>query len=196
MTSSVPVERPAVDEHRNPWETVTSTVRYENAWIRVRHDEVIDPSGRPGIYGVVSPKNLALGVLPIFDDGTVLMVGQFRYALNRYSWEMPEGGGPLDVDPMESIVRELHEETGHEAQSWLRVVELHLSNSVSDELAKCWVAWNLRPLAGGAEPESTEDLAVWRVPFPDLVELVWRHEITRRNDGCDGDPGRGDASPW
>lgn len=178
MNHSVPIDRPVIDEAHNPWVTVASEVRYANPWISVRHDDVIDPSGRAGIYGVVSPKNLALGVLPVFGDGTVLLVGQYRYALNRYSWEMPEGGGALDVDPRQSIARELREETGHEAHGWLPVVEMHLSNSISDEQATCWLAWDLRPLASGAEPESTEDLAVWRVPFAELVDLVWRGEIT------------------
>ena len=85
----------ALDEARNPWTTRSSNVVYENPWISVRHDEVIDPSGRDGIYGVVSPKNWALGVLAFFDDATTLLVGQYRYPLGRYSWEMPEGGGSI-----------------------------------------------------------------------------------------------------
>lgn len=175
--SAVPTRRPPVDEHRNPWVTNSSELRYENPWITVRHDEVLDPSGRSGMYGVVSPKNLALGVLPVFTDGTVLLVGQYRYALGRYSWEMPEGGGAKDVDPMISIARELREETGHEARSWLEISDITLSNSVTDERAICWVAWDLVPLASGAEPESTEDLALWRIPFGQLVDLVWSGEV-------------------
>ncbi len=175
--SAVPSIRPSVDEVRNPWTTHSNTVHYDNPWISVRHDDVTDPSGRPGIYGVVSPKNLALGVLPVFADGSILLVGQYRYALNRYSWEMPEGGGAKHVDPMVSIARELREETGHEAASWLEIADITLSNSVTDERAICWVAWDLMPLAGGADPESTEDLALWRVPFDQLVELVWSGEI-------------------
>lgn len=175
--NAVPTTRPIVDEHRNPWVTKSSELRYENPWITVRHDDVLDPSGRRGIYGVVTPMNFALGVLPVFPDGTVLLVGQYRYPLNRYSWEMPEGGGAKDLDPMISIARELQEETGHEAGSWLEISDITLSNSVTDERAICWVAWNLAPLAGGAEPESTEDLALWRVPFSRLVDLVWSGEV-------------------
>jgi 8-oxo-dGTP pyrophosphatase MutT (NUDIX family) len=178
MNSSVPLGRPTIDETHNPWSTLSSTVRYDNAWISVRHDEVIDPGGRNGIYGVVSPKNLALGVLPLFDDGTVMLVGQYRYVLSEYSWEMPEGGGAKDVDPLDSIRRELREETGHEATDWLPVCQLALSNSVTDERATCWLAWGLRPHAEGAEPESTEDLALWRLPFSELVDLVWSGVIT------------------
>ena len=170
-------KRPSIDELHNPWSVRSSEIRYENAWISVRHDEVTDPSGRPGVYGVISPKSFALGVLPVFEDGTVLLVGQYRYPLGRYSWEMPEGGGAKDVDPLASIARELREETGHEAQSWLHVMNIALSNSVTDEWAICWIAWGLRRLAEGAEPESTEDLAVWRVPYRTVVEMVWSGEI-------------------
>jgi ADP-ribose pyrophosphatase len=169
--------RPKIDEGRNPWTTSTSEVRYENPWISVRHDEVVDPSGRTGVYGVVTPSGLALGVLPILNDGTVVLVGQYRYALNRYSWEMPEGGGAKDVDPSISIARELREETGYEAASWLHVCDMTLSNSVTDEWAHCWVAWDLKPLPTGPEPESTEELALWRVPFANVVNMVWSGEI-------------------
>lgn len=132
---------------------------------------MIDPSGKPGIYGVMSPKNLALGVLPIFDDGSTLLVGQYRYALDRYSWEMPEGGGTLGSDPAVAIARELAEETGFRAQSWQLLHEMSLSNSVTDEWVMTWLAWDLT--AGEAEPESTEELVVWRLPFGELVSLVF-----------------------
>lgn len=161
----------------NPWTTTSSKVVYDNPWITVRHDEVLDPSGKPGVYGVVSPKNLALGVLPLFTDGTTMLVGQFRYALGFHSWELPEGGGAKDMEPRESIARELREETGLVAEHWLEVCRMHLSNSVTDELCISWVAWGLTESA--AELESTEgDLTVRRVHFRELVEMVWNGEIT------------------
>lgn len=168
--------RPPIDELRNPWQTVSSRVAYENPWIVVHHEEVIDPSGRPGIYGVVRPRNLALGVLPILDDGSVILVGQYRYTLQQYSWEIPEGGGLRGTDPRAAIERELAEETGFRAAHWFELAHLALSNSVSDELGTLWIAYGLTP--GEAEPESTEDLAIWRIPFPELVQRVWAGEIT------------------
>ena len=168
--------RPSVNEARNPWTVTSSQVVYENPWIRVRHDEVLDPNGRPGVYGVVSPRNFALGVLPLHDDGTTVLVGQFRYPLQSYSWEMPEGGGDPAVDPLESIARELREETGLLAKNWHEICQLHLSNSVTDERAICWVAWGLTD--GNAEPESTEELAHWRMPFAEAVAMVWDGRIT------------------
>lgn len=168
--------RPVVDEARDPWTVTSSHVVYENPWIRVRHDEIVDPSGRPGVYGVVSPRNFALGVLPIHDDGTTVLVGQYRYPQQSYSWEMPEGGGSKDLDPRHSIARELREETGLVADNWHEVCQLMLSNSVTDERAICWVAWGLTD--GEAEPESTEELARWRMPFADAVAMVWDGQIT------------------
>ncbi len=164
------------DETRNPWVVRSSTPVYDNAWISVRHDEVVDPSGREGVYGVISPKNWALGVLAIFDDATTPLVGQYRYPLSRYSWEIPEGGGAFDVSLETSIERELREETGYTARSWHKVFsDATLSNSVTDERVHIWLAWDL--MAGTATPESTEDLAIRRVPFNDVVEMVWNGTI-------------------
>lgn len=162
--------KPPVDESLNPWSTTSTTNVYENPWIRVEHHEVIDPSGRPGIYGVVRPKNWALGVVPIFDNGDTLLVGQYRYPLERYSWEIPEGGGDKGTDLLISIQRELAEETGYRASSWLTLQNIALSNSVTDELAVMWVAWGLTE--GQAQPESTEELAIWRLPFHEVVAMV------------------------
>jgi 8-oxo-dGTP pyrophosphatase MutT (NUDIX family) len=164
------IRKPDVDESRNPWTTLAVRVAYSNPWITVEHRDVVDPSGKNGVYGVVRPNNLALGVLPIFDNGDTLLVGQFRYAQERYSWEMPEGGGSKNSDPLESIQRELAEETGYRAGSWLEVQRTALSNSVSDEEATTWVAWDLEE--GEAEPETTEELALWRLPFATVVTLV------------------------
>ncbi len=169
-------ERPNIDETINPWTTRSSRIVYDNPWISVRHDDVLDPNGKDGIYGVVSPRNLALGVVPMFHDGSVLLVGQYRYSLNRYSWEIPEGGGAHD-DPLREIARELREETGYEAHQWTKLFEIALSNSVSDEIAQCWLGFGLSPIAGGAEPESTEELALWRVTWQQLVDMVWSGEV-------------------
>jgi len=162
--------KPEVDESLNPWSTTSTTNVYENQWIRVEHHEVIDPSGRPGVYGVVRPKNWALGVVPIFDNGDTLLVGQYRYPLERYSWEIPEGGGNKSTDLLVSIQRELAEETGYRASSWLTLQNIALSNSVTDEWAVMWVAWGLTE--GQAQPESTEELTIWRLPFREVVAMV------------------------
>ena len=142
----------------------------------VEHNEVVDPSGRPGVYGVVRPRNWALGVVPIFENGDTLFVGQYRYSLEEYSWEMPEGGGLKDVEPLVSIQRELVEETGYRATQWLPLLTLALSNSITDEIARTWVAWGLEP--GPSDPESTEDLRIWRLPFRDALAMIISGAIT------------------
>src|SRR5436190_16808477 len=100
------------DKYSNPWRTLQTRVAYDNAWIRVRHDQVLRPDGQPGIYGVVHYKNKAIGVLPVEADGSIWLVGQHRYPLDAYSWEIPEGGGPEDEAPEVTALRELREETG------------------------------------------------------------------------------------
>ena len=92
------------DDTRSPWRTLRSRNVYENPWISVREDSVIRPDGEPGIYGVVHYKNTAVGVLPVEEDH-VYLVGQYRYPLERYSWEIPEGGCPKDEEPLRAAQR-------------------------------------------------------------------------------------------
>ena len=125
-------EDPAADA--NPWKTLSSRAVYENPWIGVREDTVIRPDGLPGIYGVVHFKNRAVGVLPVDRDGAIWLVGQHRYPLDAYSWEIPEGGCPETESPEETARRELREETGLVAGRLELVATSHLSNSVSDEV--------------------------------------------------------------
>lgn len=160
----------------NPWKTNTKRTVYENPWIAVREDQVTQPNGSPGIYGVVHFKNKAIGVLPIDHEGYVYLVGQFRYPLDEYSWEIPEGGCPEDEDPIVAAKRELLEETGLSAGRWEELGRAHLSNSVSDEEAIFFLATEL--VQGEAEPEETEQFAHKRLPFAEVLDMVMRGEIT------------------
>jgi 8-oxo-dGTP pyrophosphatase MutT (NUDIX family) len=153
-----------------PWKRRSRTRCYENAWIDVEHDEVITPAGTEGIYGVVHFKNLAIGVIPLEDDGSTWLVGQYRYPHRSYSWEIPEGGGPLDADPEVSARRELREEVGLEARDLQLILEMDLSNSVTDERSLIYVARGLSPCA--PSPEDTEQLALRRLPFDELYRGV------------------------
>lgn len=160
----------------NPWQTLDVRRVYDNPWIEVTHREVINPSGRPGIYGVVHFKNIAIGIVPLDDDLNTWLVGQYRYTIDRYSWEIPEGGCPIGIDPLDGAKRELLEETGIEASEWIRVLDMYLSNSVSDEQAITYVARKLR--FGQAQPEETEDLQLRKVPLSEAIDMVLRGEIT------------------
>lgn len=164
-------------EERNPWHTLGSKPVYDNPWISLEEHQVINPSGKEGIYGVVHFKNIAIGIIPIDEDGYTWLVGQYRYPLQAYSWEIIEGGGLLAVDPLESAKRELKEETGMTAESWdLILPKMHLSNSVTDEYGMVYIAKGLTE--GLAEPTETEDLQLKRVPLEDAYQMVLDGAIT------------------
>jgi 8-oxo-dGTP pyrophosphatase MutT (NUDIX family) len=160
----------------NPWTRLARRVAYENAWITVWHDDVVRPDGRPGIYGVVHYRNRAVGVVALDEHDRVLLVGQYRYTLDLYSWELPEGGAAAGEEPLAAAKRELLEETGCSAARWQELLRAHLSNSVSDEEAIVYLARDLTD--GTAEPEGTERLQVRRVPFAEAVAMVEHGEIT------------------
>ena len=158
------------DDRNGPWQIVSTRTAYENPWLRVEHNEVVRPDGAPGVYGVARFANVAIGILPLFGDGTVPLVGQHRFPLGAYSWELPEGGGPHDEPPEKAARRELAEETGVTAEHLLEIGQADLSNSVTDERAVMYLAWGLTE--GKAAPEPDEVLAHRRVPFADLLAEV------------------------
>jgi ADP-ribose pyrophosphatase len=159
----------------SPWRRHSRRLAYENPWIEVHHDEVTRPDGQPGVYGVVHFRGRAVGVVAIDDEDRVILVGQFRYTMGHYSWEIPEGGVPDGEDPMEGARRELREETGFEAATWREIGQLEISNSISDETGFIYLATGLT--AGVAEPDPTEDLRMRRVPFVEVMAMIDRGEI-------------------
>lgn len=163
------------DDAPNPWTRVSRTLAYENDWIQVFHDEVLRPDSRPGVYGVVHPRTHAVGVVAIDDRDQVLLVGQYRYTLDRYSWEIPEGGVPIDDDPLEGARRELAEETGIRATTLHEIARFSLSNSTSDETGVLYLATDLT--AGDADPDETEELDVRWMDFADAIEAVRSGEL-------------------
>jgi 8-oxo-dGTP pyrophosphatase MutT (NUDIX family) len=154
----------------NPWTIVSSQNIYDNPWINLTEHQVINPSGGPGIYGQVHFKNLAIGIIPLDEEDNTWLVGQYRFTLNEYTWEIPEGGGPLGTDPLDSAKRELLEETGMTAKNWTEIQRMHLSNSVSDELSIIYIARELS--YGEAEPEETEQLQIRKLPFNEAYKMV------------------------
>lgn len=163
-------------EERGPWKTISNEERYSTPWIAVSHHEVIDPSGTPGIYGVVHFRNLAVGIVPLDEALNTWIVGQYRYPIEAYSWEIPEGGGRRDRPAIESAKRELREEVGIVATTWTEVLHMHLSNSASDEEALIFVAQDLE--FHEPEPDANEELAMRKLPFAELYAMVMRGEVT------------------
>jgi ADP-ribose pyrophosphatase len=163
-------------EEINPWKTLESDLKYDNNWISLTEHQVINPSGGKGIYGEVHFKNVAIGILPLDENYNTWLVGQYRYPLKAYSWEIPEGGGPFHEEPLESARRELLEETGMSAKNWREIQRMHLSNSVSDELSIIYVATDL--IQGIAMPEETEQLIVKKISFDEVYDMVMSGVIT------------------
>lgn len=159
-----------MNDQRNPWKTLAVREVYDNPWIRVTAEDVLKPSGTPGVYGKVSFKNLACGIVPLAPDGGTWLVGQFRYPLGRYSWEIPMGGVPVGTDPIEGARRELREETGLIARRWQRILDCHVSNSITDEAGVVFVAEDLTE--GEPDFEDTEDISIRRLPFRDALAMA------------------------
>ena len=161
---------------QNPWQITSQREVYDNPWIQLTEYQVINPSGKPGIYGKVHFKNLALGVIALDDELNTYLVGQYRFTIDQYTWEMPEGGGPHGIEALASIKRELLEETGLKASRWTELQRIHLSNSVSDELGIIYLARGLQQFE--AQPEETEQLTVRKLPFEEVYQMVINSQIT------------------
>lgn len=159
-----------------PWQTHTVETVYDNNWITVSHRDVTAPTGKAGIYGLVHFKALAVGMIPIDADGYTWLVGQHRYTLDKYSWEIPEGGSAASEDPLLAAQRELREETGISASNWTQLLRLHTSNSVTDESAIAYIAQALS--FGETEPDDTELIQLRRLPVQHAIEMVMDGEIT------------------
>jgi len=162
---------------KNPWTTLSGEVKYDNPWITVTEFQVINPSGGRGIYGKVHFKNQAIGIVALDKDLNTWLVGQYRYTLNQWHWEIPEGGGPLGNDALQSAQRELQEETGLIARKWTNIIHLHTSNSVTDEEGYIFLAEDLEEGASSLE-ETEADLKVWKLPFKDALNMVLDGKIT------------------
>ncbi len=163
-------------ENQNPWTTIKETPVYENPWIKVSHNDVLNPSGKPGIYGVVRFKNKAIGIVPLDAEGNTWLVGQYRYSLNEYSWEIPMGGSPNEQSTLLGAQRELEEETGLIASTWTLISRLHTSNSVTDEEGFVFLAEDLTQ--GPTKFDETEDLKIKKLPLKEALKMCLDNRIT------------------
>ena len=169
-------KRTVYPQNSGPWQRLDSECRYRNPWIDVFHENVITPANTPGIYGRVHFKNHAIGIVPMDDAGNTWLVGQHRYALDAWSWEIPMGGCPLGTEPLQTAKNELHEEAGLVAENWQMIQTLHTSNSVTDELGYVFVATDIREI--GNNPEETEDIEVKKLPLKEAVQWAMDGHIT------------------
>lgn len=162
-------------ERKPSWKTLKSEVKYETPWIKVVHNDVITPANTEGIYGCVHFQNIAIGVLALDTDFNTFIVQQYRYPLKKYTWEIPEGGCPLNADPLKTAKKELKEETGIIAKNWKLIQELDLSNSATDEISYTYLATDLE--FTNMELEDTEDIIVKKLPFADFFEMIEKGKI-------------------
>ena len=160
----------------NPWHTLAIREVFDNPWITVTAEDVIRPSGSPAVYGKVSFKQLACGIIPLAENGDTWLVGQYRYTLDQYSWEIPMGGVPRHEDVLAGAQRELKEETGLTAERWARVLDCHVSNSITDEAGCVFIAEDLTQ--GEPEPDDSEQLQIRRLPLRDAINMAMGGEIS------------------
>jgi 8-oxo-dGTP pyrophosphatase MutT (NUDIX family) len=165
-----------MEHHQNPWQIISHENKYENPWIKVVEYNVINPGEGKGIYGKVYFKNIAIGVVPLDNDDNTWLIGQYRFPIDAYSWEIPEGGGDIHTDPLVSAQRELLEEAGIKAKQWDKILDMHLSNSVTNETCVVYLARGLS--FHEAAPEESEQLAIKKLPFKRVFEMVISGEIT------------------
>ena len=161
---------------KSDWQILDTQISYDNPWIQVQHNEVLNPAGNEGIYGVVHFKNYAIGILPLDKDLNTYLVGQYRFPLKEYSWEIPEGGCPEGTDLLATAKRELKEEVGLSADKWTYLLKMHVSNCVTNEVGHVYIAQDLTE--GIAEPEETENLTIKKVPFETAYNMVMEGKIT------------------
>lgn len=161
---------------RNPWKTLSSRSVYRNPWMHVREDAVVQPGGEEGIYGVVETK-IAAGIVALDDSNCVYLVGQYRYPISCYSWEIIEGGVETAESPLEGAKRELREEAGLVAAGWEPLGgKVYLSNCITSEEAHFFVARGLSQVS--AEPDPSEVLKIKKLKFDECLRMIDSGEIT------------------
>jgi 8-oxo-dGDP phosphatase len=160
----------------NPWKTLASRIAYQNAWLRLREDTVIRPDGQQGIYGVVEIRP-SVGIVALNSGDEIALVGQWRYPLSRYTWEIPRGGSKEGESDLLAVAqRELREEAGLEARVWQRLGAVDLNNGVTTDIEHLFLANGVVQTEADLDPE--EEIELRWVPFAESVQMALSGEIS------------------
>lgn len=163
------------DPKSNPWIVLSREVKFDSPYFNAREDSV-SFRGRPARpYTSIRAKVHGVCIASVDWDGCVTLVGQYRYVLDRFTWELPGGGVPVGVDPLEVAKAELSEEAGQRAEQWFNIVEGAASIGTSDEFVYGYVAWDIEQAVSHPEPE--EELTLRRLPFCQALDMALRGEI-------------------
>lgn len=162
----------------DPFRVLDRTALYDSPWVRLREDRFEHRRGKLGRYAVCGFQRTGCGVLALDEQDRVVLVGQWRYPLELYSWEIPEGGGEASESPLAAIQRELREEAGLTASVWEPLAFFHNSNSSTDEEAYLFLARGLQDAPGGSAAELDEELLLHREPFDQCVARVLSGELS------------------
>jgi len=163
-------------DQANPWTILHREEKFTCSYFSVRSDTVQFGTGLPRAYNSIRMKSIGVTIAPIDDEGCTTLVGQYRYVLDRFTWELPAGGCRLDQAPVEAAKIELSEETGYRAANWLRLFDGTVSPGSIDGRTQCFVAWGLQP--GAPHPEPEEELVQRRVPFAESISMALSGEIS------------------
>lgn len=166
----------APEDLANPWIVHRKEEKFACSFFSVRSDTVAHGHRLPRTYNSIRMKSPGVSIAPIDSDGRVTLIGQYRYVLDRFTWELPGGGCKPEQTPVEAATAELSEETGYRADHWLRLFDASLSPGTIEGSTHCFVAWDLQ--AGMPHPEPEERLSQRRVSFDEAVSMVLSGEIS------------------
>ena len=161
--------------HGEGWRAEPPQRVHDNPYFAVDIYDAVAPTGVAATYWVHHQKNLAVGVVPLHEDGTISLVGQWRFPFGAYSWELPEGGVPEGEAALEGAKRELREEAGLVAAHWTPILTLQSSNASCDELCQVYLATGFT--TAPVDPDPTEMLVPARVSFGEALAAVAQGRI-------------------
>lgn len=160
----------------NPWKTKQSSLVYETAWVKVMKNDVISPRGKDCVYSYVDKAD-SVGAVVVNANNEIYLVGQYRYPMDEFTWEIIEGGIEEGESPLEAVKREIKEEAGLKASNHNLILEdFHIANGLTNERGNIFLVTDI--IEEGAQSlDPTEKIVIKKVPFDEAVQMVYKGEI-------------------